>query len=163
MGDSTKHGVKRKKKKKSSTRGHTRSGRKDGRTPSQPRSSCWIPSSTCPLRSHSAPGKFRRCPSHPNVTFSRLLECAGLFLTLLSTSSLSLHAAGCSLEWHFTSESLSHAGSPSPSGKSDLFFDRCLSVATPPLIAKPSGEKRSPRKTFGGFSEESHNRIIRPT
>lgn len=149
MGDSTKHGVKRKKKKKKQhARPHEEreEGRTDGRAPSQPRSSCWIPSSTCPLRSHSAPGKFRRCPSHPNVTFSHLLECAGLFLTLLSTSSLSLHAAGCSLEWHFTSESLSHAGSPSPSGKSDRFFDRCLSVATPPLIAKPSREKRSPGK-----------------
>lgn len=149
MGDSTKHGVRRKEEeeKKKAAREATRGagGRTDGL-----RRSLAPPVGFLPLPVRSAPTlppeNSDAAPQHPNVTFSRLLECAGLFLTLLSTSSLSLHAAGCSLEWHFTSESLSHAGSPSPSGKSDLFFDRCLSVATPPLIAKPSREKRSPGK-----------------
>lgn len=93
-------------------------------------------------------------PSHPSVTFSRLLECAGLFLTLLSTSSLSLRAAGCSLEWHFTSESLSHAGSPSPSGKTDPLLRRCLSAA-----AKPSLGETLPGKILGRFSDRSRSRI----
>lgn len=78
--------------------------------------------STCPLHSHSAPRKLSRCPSIQTSPLNRLLECRGLFLTELSTSSLSLLAAGCSLEWHFTSESLSHAGSSSPSGSRTRFF-----------------------------------------
>lgn len=106
---------------------------------------CWIPpscasaaaASTCPLHSHSAPGKFRRWPSIHTSPFAVSWNARGLFLTLLSTSPLSPHAAGCSLEWHFTSESLSHAGSSSPSGS--RFSTACLSVAALPLIAKPFG------------------------
>lgn len=66
MGDSTKHGVKRKKKKKKkAAREATRGagGRADGLRRSLAPPVGFLPSSTCPLRSHSAPGKFRRCPS----------------------------------------------------------------------------------------------------
>lgn len=99
MGDSTKHGVKgKKKKKKKAAREATRGagGRTDGL-----RRSLAPPVGFLPLPVRSAPAlppeNSDAAPQHPNVTFGRLLECAGLFLTLLSTSSLSLHAAGCSL------------------------------------------------------------------
>lgn len=129
MGNSTRRGVKRRGKEKKQHARPREEGQADGwRTPAPPVGFLPLRIRRCRYLSASCstptppPRNFSRCPSTQTSPFNRLLECRGLFLTWVSTSSLSLHAAGCSLEWHFTSESLSHAGSSSPSGSRTRFF-----------------------------------------